>query len=408
MASKKIPDLIVSIDLGGSLTKVVAQKRDGTYCPLAISSEIVAIPADILQDVQANHWGKASPESAIWIVTKDGSGYALGSYARKQFLAHSDLKVSKLELAVPKILGVLWVLQQKLKLPKRFSVFLGVLLPAEECSKVDQQDLIDRLLPELESFTTPTGEASIQLKSSPVIKPEGAGVFLAYKTACDPEYIERKRVGILGIGYRNSNLLVMSHGAVGQNDRYTDELGFSTLIDSVRSEIGSTIDEVKLASVVGEAGSTINREFLENYLATIGKSNRIEGVIEAIRRSRKMYLFQLESWLKRVGVDTLDSVVLYGGTTEYFKKELTDRFSDFDNVVWHGGVSIPEDLLNSMLVDRCQTALEYRFIDPWCFLHYICDRQKGYSQWGLNKLIKGLPVAEVTEAAVNKEVLVRA
>ena len=43
MASKKIPDLVVSINLGGSLTKVVAQTPDGKYCPLAISSEIAAI-----------------------------------------------------------------------------------------------------------------------------------------------------------------------------------------------------------------------------------------------------------------------------------------------------------------------------------------------------------------------------
>lgn len=166
MASKKIPDLVVSIDLGGSLTKVIAQTPDGKYCPLAISSEIAAIPADILQDVQANHWGQASPESAIWVVSK-GEGYALGSYARNQFLAHSDLKVSKLDLAVPKILGVLWVLQQKLQLPKRFTATLGVLLPAEECSRVDQQDLIDRLIPELESFVTPTGKVTVKLKGQP-------------------------------------------------------------------------------------------------------------------------------------------------------------------------------------------------------------------------------------------------
>ena len=402
MVSKKIPDLVVSIDLGGSLTKVVAQTSDGKYCPLAISSEIAEIPADILKDVQANHWGQASPESVIWVVS-NGEGYALGSYARNQFLAHSDLKVSKLDLAVPKILGVFWVLQQKLKLPKRFSAALGVLLPAEECSKVDQQDLIDRLIPELESFVTPTGNVTVKLKGQPVIKPEGAGVFLAYKNSCEPEYIEQKRVGILGIGYRNSNLLIMNHGAVSQNDRYTDRLGFSAMVESVKSEIGSTINEVELAAVIGEAGTEINRGFLENYLLKIGKQNRIDGVVDAIRRSRKMYLFQLEAWLKRVLVDSLDSIVFYGGTTEYFRKDLTERFNGFDQVIWHGGVMIPAELLSSMLVDKSQTGLEYRFIDPWCFLHYICDRQPGYSDWGLPKLLGQTVAKDCT-----KEVLVYA
>lgn len=385
MASKKISDIVVAIDLGGSLTKIAAQTPDGRYCLLAIESEIVPVPADILQDIQANYWGKASPESGIWVVC-NSQGYALGSYARKQFLANRDLKVSKLEGAVPKILGALWVLQQKLKLPKRFSVKLGVLLPAEECSKVDREDLAERLTPELESFVTPTGTLTIKLKSQPVIKPEGAGVFLAYKNSRNCEYIEQKRVGILGIGYRNSNLLIMDNGTVGQNDRFTDQLGFSALVDSVRSEIGSTIDEAQLAGVIVEAGSQIDRNFLENYLAKLGKTNRIEGTIEALQRSRKMYLYQLEAWLKRIQIDNLDAIVFYGGTTEYFRKDLTKRFEDFDEIVWHGGVSIPSDLLTSIVADKSQTALEYRFIDPWCFLHYICDRQKGYSDWGLDKL----------------------
>lgn len=228
-------------------------------------------------------------------------------------------------------------------------------------------------------------------------------MFLAYKNSCDPQYIEQKRVGILGIGYRNSNLLIMNHGAVSQSDRYTDRLGFSAMVESVKSEIGSTINEVELAGVIGEAGREINREFLESYLAKLGKQNRIEGVVDAIRRSRKMYLFQLEAWLKRVLVDSLDSIVFYGGTTEYFRQDLKDRFSSFDQVTWHGGVMIPPELLSSILVDKSQTGLEYRFIDPWCFLHYICDRQPGYTDWGLPKLLGQTEVAGYTQ-----EVLVHA
>jgi hypothetical protein len=272
MGVKSTPDVIISIDLGGSLTKISAITKDGQYCLLALLSEVAVIPADILQDVQKLHWGEASPEARIWVATSLGEGYALGSYAREQFLAHSNLKLSKLDLAVPKILGALWVIQQKLGLNPGYKAFIGCLLPPAECAIADQQDLIERLIPQLkEGFVTPTGVLTVKLVNTPVVKPEGAGVFKAFQYKSSERYFNMNKIGFLGIGFRNSNLLVANKGAIGMSDRHTSPLGFYSFVSSASQEIGSAVDEIQLASIIGQAGLDINRLYLS--FVTFGEFN---------------------------------------------------------------------------------------------------------------------------------------
>lgn len=384
----KIPDIVIAVDLGGSLTKISAVTKEGKYCLLAPLSEVAAIPPDILQDVQANHWGEATPESCIWVATKDGRGYALGSYAREQFMASANLKLSKLETAVPKILGGLWVLKEKLNLPNKFQAVIGVLLPDAECSNADKEELIELLTPHLKSFITPAGRMSVKLTNKVVVKPEGAGVLSAYKAGCTPQDYQSSKIGFLGIGFRNSNLLVSKNGTTGASDRYTSSLGFYSLVKSAKEEIGSAVDEVQLASVIGEAGLDINEIYLERFLKTIRREKRLKNVMEAIARAQKMYLCQLDAWLEKCEVRELDRILFYGGTVEYFRPRLADKFANLDELVWHSNFSIPNDLITSVVAERDQSALHVRFMDSWCYLHYLCGPQAEYQPWTLSNLVK--------------------
>ena len=396
--ARKPPQVIVSIDLGGSLTKVCVQTLAGEHHLLGIKSEVAKIPPNSLKEMAASSWGETVPEANIWVATmgENPVGYAVGNFAKSHFLSESDLKVSKLDRAVPKILGVLSVLQQKLNLPKRFSAVIGILLPSSECSTVDREDLADRLRIHLKGFTTAAGKLSVSLKSPVIIKPEGAGLLVSYKNHVSPDYFMKKRVGILGIGYRNSNLLVMHQGSISKNDRHTSNLGFSTFLEAVRSEIGSTVEADSLASFVSSVGFETNKVYLEQYLRKIGKSSRLDSVARAISRSRTTYLHQLQEWFKLSKVDSIDTMVFYGGTIEYFRSPFKQYFARLDRVIWHGDVVVPSKLLDTLLLGEEQTALNYRFVDPWCYLHYLAEGQPEYEGWGLSSLtLKG--VAEATE-----------
>ena len=387
MATKepKIPDVVISIDLGGSLSKVSALTKDGKYCLLALLSEVSAIPGDILKDVQASHWGEASPESRIWIETSQGEGYALGTYARDQFRSRVNLKYSKLHQAVPKILGILWVLQQKLGLPSKFRAVLGCLLPAAECSQGDRAELSELLKANLKSFVTPTGKMKVMLAGNPVVRPEGAGVFLAYKDGFK-EQINDLRTGILGVGFRNSNLLISEKGVISPSARHTSSLGFYSLVQTAKEQIGSAVNSEQLASIIGEAGFDVNEMILERFLKSINRANRLQNVIEAIDKAQRMYWYQLLSWFELVGINSFDAVVFYGGTVEYLATKLKEHFDFCQSVIWHSNVAIPQDLIDSIVVEKEQTALSYRFVDCWAFLHYLCAPQPGYQDFGLHKL----------------------
>lgn len=387
MAKPEIPDLVVSVDLGGSLTKVVAATATGERCLLALASEVSEIPQAILKDVQSGFWGDPNPETLNWVGVKEGASYALGVFARKQFKSQLNLSISKTELAVPKILSLLWVLQQKFALGRTFYARLGVLLPAGECSDIDIEELQDLLIPALKSFDTPTGKMTVKLFGKPIVKPEGGGVFLHYKQKSEP--VKQQSLGILGIGYRNANLLICNHGTIGQSDRVTSDLGFYSVIQRCKDLVGSTVDEVELAIIVARAGYSCNSIMIERYLQKIGKARRLEPFIEAIEKSKTAYWSQLLSWFKLVGANRLDNLVLYGGTAEYFKEPLSQYFKQKVELSWHSGVIVPKELLENAVAESSQTGLEFRFIDCWCFSEFICQRQDGYEVYGKTLAMAG-------------------
>lgn len=380
MAKPEIPDLTVSVDLGGSLTKVVAARADGERCLLALASEVSEIPQAILKDVQSGFWGDPNPETLNWVGVKDGASYALGAFARKQFKSQINLSVSKTELAVPKILSLLWVLQQKLALGRTFYARLTVLLPAGECSDIDVRELQDLLIPALKSFDTPTGKMTVRLFGKPIVKPEGGGVLLHYQQNC--KLFQQQNSGILGIGYRNANLLICNNGTIGQSDRITSNLGFHALIQRCKDLVGSTVDEVELATIIARAGYSCNSIIIERYLDKIGKARRLKPFIEAIEKSKTMYWSQLLGWFRHVGVDRLDNLVFYGGTAEYLKQPLSEYFQDRVELSWHSDAVVPQELLNNVVAELNQTGLEFRFVDCWCLSEFICEQQEGYDRYG--------------------------
>lgn len=387
MKKPDIPDLLLTVDLGGSLTKIAAATASGKYLLLAVASEVAAIPRETLEEVQNGYWGEGNLESRLWVATKGGESYAVGRFARQRFKSQIDLSLPKTELAVPKILSALWILKEHFNLSNNFYIRLAVLLPAGECSTIDRQELVDLLKPSLTAFSTPTGKMSVKLFANPVVKPEGGGLLLHYKSLQGEEF-SAKSVGILGIGFRNANLLICKDGTIAESDRITSDLGFYSLIQRCKEIVGSTVDEVELATVVAKVGQDINSRIISKYLQKINKEQRKDSFIDAIARSQTMYWTLLINWFKHVHIDSLDELVLYGGTSEYFREKLQNHFQDrVERLSWHAEAIVPPELFNNKIFEKEQLGLEFRFIDCWCLFQFVLERQTGYQPYSETNLV---------------------
>ena len=179
-------------------------------------------------------------------------------------------------------------------------------------------------------------------------------------------------------------MLIAYEGTIAEGDRITHELGFHSLIERCKELVGSTVDEVELATIIAQAGYGINSRIIRRYLVDLGKERRLEAFVEAVQKSQAMYWNQLVNWFQLVGAERLDDLVFYGGTAEYFKDSLKEHFGKVDKLVWHSNVIVPQALLNNVVVEKSQSGLDFRFVDCWCYLQFLCSRQTGYCEYGKN------------------------
>jgi hypothetical protein len=116
MSRKKknaFPDLLIVLDLGGSLTKVVYMGSDKQPKSLCMEPEVLELPKVSLQSYESLKMGMdaALPGDRAW-VGSDEKFYAVGYLAREQFNGNAGLSQLKADRAAPK----LWLLCGRLLL----------------------------------------------------------------------------------------------------------------------------------------------------------------------------------------------------------------------------------------------------------------------------------------------------
>lgn len=386
---KASPDLVVSIDLGASLTKIVAVDKLGKYILLAPGADVSQVPVEMIEMSQSKIWGDGLPEHQMWASTSEGS-FACGTFALENFKGRSNLVLSKLDECVPKILTAIWVLAQKYQLGDRFTVRLGCLLPAAECSEGDINELRQRLIPALKSFVTPTGKMRVKIAGDIEVKPEGAGIYIYHRTFMGQKHLRSIKLGILGIGYRNANLLISTNGAVSDRHRYTNDLGFHYLVSEVKRLQGSAFDVPTLASLIHDIGWKVNSVLLPRRLEELNKLRRLDSLTESIEKAKEIYWMQFNRWLKdlRFSSRSVDAIGFYGGSIVYFSEPLFDYFKSCPNIYWPKTIEVAPSLIKEIVVEKSQKGLSYRFADPWCFCHLLCQQTPGYKELGLAKLLE--------------------
>ncbi|OWY69040.1 hypothetical protein B7486_23425 [cyanobacterium TDX16] len=349
--TKVVPDIVVTLDLGASRTKAIAQQL-GSATPVVVSMEPEL--ADISYESVKDLYSEGVPENSCWVEVPGVDHFAVGYLARARFGGISQLRDLKYELAVPKIAGILWVLQQKLGLAGRFSVSMLLLLPPGEVSQHDKALLISKLAACLAKFDTPSGQLRVKIMDFELM-PEGGGVF-GYRVGQLGAQYKQKTIALVMLGYRNASCFICDRGNLKPGT--SSDLGMFWMVNNFvgRAKGGLSRNDPKVMQALVAAGANCHLEVLQG-LSRKRSANDIrldgEAFAAAARISRDEYARAVVRWIKSLAPTELDETILTGGTAEYVAPELDAYFAkEGITVVWNGGVMVSPDLLAGESLSR--------------------------------------------------------
>ena len=300
--------LLVAIDFGGSLTKVVASldgKKIDAYKLLTMTPHCVEVT-----DAQALKSEPDFDEKSVWL--KIGkSSYAVGNFAQAHYSNLLDVQTAKTDTAVQKTCAVIAVLAQVFGLPVSFNVTIACVLPPGELSA--KEDYKTDLVSALKDLTVPSGKLKPRLLKVNTLA-EGQGV-LNYYTA---KYgLGDKTVVTIMSGFRNTSLLLAHQGQAG--GRKTSGLGFYRLLQ----EIEGGYDPIDLIAPVSEYRATNDPQVLRHLLKSTKNPDReLERLVKAIEAADAKFVGDLSSWIKSNMPPQVDAIVGCGGTFDYLERDL--------------------------------------------------------------------------------------
>ncbi len=337
-------NLVLAIDFGGSLTKLVGGISQDEYVAMTMEPEVVEVTEGGIRIHEKNAIGKGRPKDKSW-VKLNGRVYAVG-YLAQQFLGDAGLWKAKTEIAVQKLLAALWVMknhwsQQLGKL--RIRVDIACVLPPGEYQEKTQFEANVR--DALKKFGTPDSYLTIACRNFYCF-PEGFGVLSNFEFQWGKDFLKTKEIAVIMLGHRNSSLMVCKRGRVSQFD--SSELGFIQLVRKVIQRTAG-FDETTLSSAIAQAGYEINPAPLEKVLRHRDprmREEELENLIEAISISRQEFVILLQEWIEKMLPSTVTEVVLCGGTADYL-----EELSALSHLKQHrsGDINLP-DLYNRLNV----------------------------------------------------------
>ncbi|PAX57120.1 ParM/StbA family protein [Brunnivagina elsteri] len=339
------PEVILTLDFGGSGTKGIVQIRGGKPTVLWMEPAVIEANPIFLRD-KAHNLGNTYPENAAWVGI--GEDYrAVGYLARTVYRATLGLKPRKYELAVYKTLAVVWTIAEKFKLLDSFSVSLALLLPPGEFE--DSAFLKPMLKDALDEFDTPMGIMRVHLIGYECF-PEGGGIYAMYCKNTG-EAIRRKVIALVMLGYRNASAIVSRRGILNRGK--TANLGMVRMVDLVMERTSGYESEELLEAIIAAGSEPKAQHFYHLCNSKMNFNRQIEQIIFAVNSARDEYINSLANWLKEVlpTKNELDEVIICGGTADYLRDDL-DAIFPVTPVVWHGGVEISKILNEQWLGNR--------------------------------------------------------
>ena len=340
-------EILLSIDVGSSQTKVIYQVRkkrvNGFF---VMPPEVEEVPQSRLDDfMERRGWiGVPSPEKESWVVWKNRT-VVVGDFA-SFFDPQDRIKEVKYENALWKILCAIGVIVEKtgikIRDQKPLTLKLGLLLPWNEYS--DRQRMHELLEVMLSEFQFRSTVLRVKLESF-VCRPEGGGLAAARIKNLDVDDFCNKKVGVLMLGHRNTTALYFEQGRLELGD--SPLLGFSSMLDRV-IEMTSGLSRERLVKGIFQArDQSIGQIYNPNYKNTRHpewsecdgikalanardpelKAKEIGDIGKAISTATIEYWQKLERWISSVFDDQMDEVIIGGGAAYHIEPELEVYFN---------------------------------------------------------------------------------
>ncbi len=356
-------DLILGVDPSSSLSKGFYTSIPFQLELSLIEPELAQVNASSLENYENNFLGAASIEDSSWI-TLDTEHYAVGFLAQK-FYGSLGLKQVKYQRALYKVLAMVGAIAQTKKLPTRFQLSLGLLLPYSEYTDRDRfYQIVKKALAQYSFRGT---EYNVELVNF-VCLPEGAGLLLRGIPGGVPT--SAQTVLVIMIGYRNASFLLVERGQIKSG--WTTPLGFIRMVEQVQS-MTSALEEKSLTAAICQAGSRVKSRELAHLVHSVGaelQKQELAEIVDAVKAARREYWQMLVNSINAEIPNSLqiNDVILGGGTAHYLRAEL-ERFFAKKNINW---CSHLESRIDSILGERRQKeCLEYRLTDAYAFFFYL-------------------------------------
>lgn len=296
-------------------------------------------------------------ENRAWV--KVGQDYwAVGNFA-KRFHAHAGLNQPKFERAICKTLAAIWVIQQRLQLPKQFVLSLSCVLPPNEYADRDRVERQIRLA--LTRFLTPNGVLKVKLERFDC-QPEGAGVAIHYANAVNVNFAVQ-HIAIAMLGHRNASVITFEQGTVSVFK--SSNLGFIRCLEQIEQQTSGQTPERLLPAIVEWTASKSENGFAAIARSTTHRLEETKRLVTATQQAQKDYIHALVSWLKETVPNPVDEWIFAGGTTNLIAPELVNQFGD--RICFHAGIEVPE------AVDSSNYG--HRLSDVWALFQYACSQQ---------------------------------
>ncbi|BDA76539.1 unknown protein (plasmid) [Calothrix sp. PCC 7716] len=342
-------DIYLSVDVGGSQTKVIYQLEGDTEPDkLVLAPAVEEISAARLDSYKERKgWiGSPHPDKELW-VTWNKRVVVLGDFASK-FDPIDRLGELKYENALWKVLGAIGLIVENnefLVSPKKpLKVELALLLPWNEYN--DRKKFEEQLRKMLASFKVRELNLKVSLERF-LCRPEGGGLAALRIKEEGVDWLRDQQLGVLMFGHRNTTALYFDRGELKVGD--SPLLGFAVLLDMV-VEMTSGLDRERLASAIFKARyASINSIYSATQyqpatsrpkwsncdaikaLASAKdpdlRDKEIQDIDNAINAATSEYWSKLERWMKKVFPIELDEVIIGGGAAYYIEPELEDYFN---------------------------------------------------------------------------------
>lgn len=348
--SRKKERLILALDLGGSMTKIIGGVSFAQRDVFGMEPQVIELPKEFLE----SGWFSDQECDRAWVEVFDKS-YAVGSLACALANANPMLSRPKSELALPKTLAALWLMKERFTLSNHLRLFLCCLLPPGE--RKDGEKLKEQLQQVAPGFQTPSGQITFVLEEFRC-KAEGSGIFMLHRCKRTSEALRRTGVAVVMLGYRNISTMVFERNNLV--DSQTCQMGFANLIKKVVQQTSSQ-NLSRLAPAVANYLETNCDKALQDILVS-GEPSELEQLKKAIALAKKGYEIEVGNWLKEVLPSHVQEVVLGGGTVDTLRAEIFEMLAA-KKLYLHADVELPDDIKALKLGNR--------FGDLWCIWDYF-------------------------------------